>query len=712
MENDKPKMMRPVPPFVKFVCANVPMVFDDSLSYYEALCALWKYIQGCVDVINNNALLEEEFIEKFKELKSYVDNYFDNLDVQEEINNKLDEMAESGVLQDIIVAYLNATIKVIFPLYKAEGTDTLGDCTIVKTANKSIMVDCYVNNADCYSGITEALYQNGISHLDYFILTHYHTDHYGNLSRLIAGNYITPDTTVILPRAVVNDLIVQTGSEIKQMLEDAGIAWTEADNQSLTIDSATLNIYNGSAADYAYYDENEVADYNNYSLCIEVLFNNRKILLTGDCLTTACEYIAPRYLHSNYDVIKDNHHSFCGYSSVYANTVNPDYVVCPTSVGMINTNIGWRGSLIKAWAEMTKNIYVVGVQPETLVLTVGINGVNVNKGAIANIDFGSMATFQYYLDSTTTSERRDGSRSFPFKTLSEANALMSKHSTADVILNIINLDTLDKEVRFTNYDRLTINFDNQPITRTLLFSNINKMSISNLNLTTSYVKFENCKGKVTNITASSSVENQVILQYSDIFLTGDLTSTNATNSFVFFERSNIFLEIDSLDYTQYSEDARALMIYESDIRFAPTTEGILAAYKPTSVLTFYTQIRYLNKTDKICTLFTHTTEGNQDTVDLSELVTDFRSILVTLKNNDGYFTTIEIPRGETKAIAAFPLPSGSRDTIYFNLSTVVIDTGNKQMHLGRGCQFTIATSGTTVQQSYNVTLMKVVGLPF
>lgn len=102
MENDKPKMMKPVPPFVKFVCANVPMVFDDSLSYYEALCALWKYIQDCVDVINNNALLEEEFIEKFKELKSYVENYFDNLDVQEEINNKLDDMVEDGSFARIL----------------------------------------------------------------------------------------------------------------------------------------------------------------------------------------------------------------------------------------------------------------------------------------------------------------------------------------------------------------------------------------------------------------------------------------------------------------------------------------------------------------------------------------------------------------------------------------------------------------------------------
>lgn len=50
----------------------------------------------------------EEYIAKFVELKDFVDNYFDNLDVQEEINNKLDDMAEQGVLADIISEYLNS----------------------------------------------------------------------------------------------------------------------------------------------------------------------------------------------------------------------------------------------------------------------------------------------------------------------------------------------------------------------------------------------------------------------------------------------------------------------------------------------------------------------------------------------------------------------------------------------------------------------------
>ena len=107
--NDKPEKMPPVPPFVRFVASAVPMVFDNSLSYYEALCALWKYIQDMSDVVNNNATLEEEFIDKVNELETYVNTYFDNLDVQQEINNKLDAMADAGTLADIISQYLDST---------------------------------------------------------------------------------------------------------------------------------------------------------------------------------------------------------------------------------------------------------------------------------------------------------------------------------------------------------------------------------------------------------------------------------------------------------------------------------------------------------------------------------------------------------------------------------------------------------------------------
>lgn len=135
--NDNPQKMPPVPPFVRFVASAVPMVFDNSLSYYEALCALWKYIQSMTDVINNNATLEEEYIEKFNELKSFVDSYFDNLDVQDEINNKLDEMAESGVLADIMATYAQTKVDYFY----IGSTSTSADIISAFASPKSKVIE-------------------------------------------------------------------------------------------------------------------------------------------------------------------------------------------------------------------------------------------------------------------------------------------------------------------------------------------------------------------------------------------------------------------------------------------------------------------------------------------------------------------------------------------------------------------------------------------
>lgn len=91
----------------RFWCQHVlPLVYDDSLSYYELLCKVVNYLN---DVISNVDAIHDEMlntIEMFNQLKDYVDNYFKNLDVQDEINNKLDDMAEDGTLERIIGDYL------------------------------------------------------------------------------------------------------------------------------------------------------------------------------------------------------------------------------------------------------------------------------------------------------------------------------------------------------------------------------------------------------------------------------------------------------------------------------------------------------------------------------------------------------------------------------------------------------------------------------
>ena len=79
----------------RFWCQKVlPLVYDDSLSYYELLCKVVEYLNNTISDVN-------KLSEGFQKLYNYVHDYFKNLDVQDEINNKLDEMVTSGEFEKI-----------------------------------------------------------------------------------------------------------------------------------------------------------------------------------------------------------------------------------------------------------------------------------------------------------------------------------------------------------------------------------------------------------------------------------------------------------------------------------------------------------------------------------------------------------------------------------------------------------------------------------
>ena len=88
--------------FTNYIYKAIPLAFDESMSYYETLCGVLSLLKTQEEVVNNNADL-------LAELELYVQNYFKNLDVQTEINNKLDEMAENGQLTNIIAQYLQVS---------------------------------------------------------------------------------------------------------------------------------------------------------------------------------------------------------------------------------------------------------------------------------------------------------------------------------------------------------------------------------------------------------------------------------------------------------------------------------------------------------------------------------------------------------------------------------------------------------------------------
>lgn len=102
-----------LPPWVE--TGLQPAFYDkESGSVLQQTARMYAKVNQLIRMFNclskETKEIVEEYILKFTELKDFVDDYFDNLDVQDEINNKLDEMVEAGTLQEIITAYIQANV--------------------------------------------------------------------------------------------------------------------------------------------------------------------------------------------------------------------------------------------------------------------------------------------------------------------------------------------------------------------------------------------------------------------------------------------------------------------------------------------------------------------------------------------------------------------------------------------------------------------------
>lgn len=97
------------------VVANVrgiPYDFNGTLSLENKFVVLFKTVKEMFDA-------QDAIVKSYKELYEFVNNYFSNLDVQEEVNNKLQSMLDDGTLFNYLQKY--------FPYVCPEWFGAIGD---------------------------------------------------------------------------------------------------------------------------------------------------------------------------------------------------------------------------------------------------------------------------------------------------------------------------------------------------------------------------------------------------------------------------------------------------------------------------------------------------------------------------------------------------------------------------------------------------------
>lgn len=146
---------KPLSPFQLFVKSNFPFIEAtyESLDNYGLYCKVVEYLNN---VIENENTVEDNvtsLYNAFVSLNAYVSDYFDNLDVQNEINEKLDNMVRTGELQHLLdlqyndlKSEVNAQIDVI-----ENQVTSLASGSPIAVTSTSQMTDhtkIYVNTTD------------------------------------------------------------------------------------------------------------------------------------------------------------------------------------------------------------------------------------------------------------------------------------------------------------------------------------------------------------------------------------------------------------------------------------------------------------------------------------------------------------------------------------------------------------------------------------
>lgn len=328
--------MNDLRPF-RFWCQKVlPLVYDDSLSYYELLCKVVDYLNKTMENVNSLSENFDELQSAFNTLKNYVNDYFKNLDVQEEINKKLDEMAINGYFDNLISKYLAKSIPL--PI----------DYTYIKNANVNDIIRNHLsfnNNIE----LTENLNLNELYCRDGII------SNFG-ISVINETNYTTvvdkKDNTITI--ADVDKFTV--GDKIR-IGDDEFIFATisEINNNILTLDT---NIYievgnvvtkltNNVVLENLTFNNMSITISNNVAQIKNCTFNNCVVKLTGgifyveNCVFNKTNTL---YFKTGKSLINNNHYNSC-YKSIE----------CQLSFENKITN-----NIINGFS--TSNLYAIGIE--------------------------------------------------------------------------------------------------------------------------------------------------------------------------------------------------------------------------------------------------------------------------------------------------------------------------------------------------------------
>jgi beta-lactamase superfamily II metal-dependent hydrolase len=358
-------------------------------------------------------------------MESYVDDWLDS-----------HPEATTTVQDGAITTDKLANAEFIFPK-KWTGARS-GDASIIKYQGKVVLIDCH--RADAYTQFKQMLVDNDVEHIDYFILTHYHADHYGNIGNLIEDNYIDGNTVIYLPPDGTYLTALNwntTASAIKGVITGAGLTYVNAtESTKININQLQITFCNCDA-DYFATIVGTYTNQNDYSIINLVEFGDKKALFSGDNMGIGLmRALNTGFVTGFVDLYKVEHHGInhsahranelASFNSLCAkkliDTITPTYAVQISGTENDEQNEYNRNFTTVYLKECGAKLFASHISNDYIKLRSTMTDMEVVAGNEVVQQSNFFTSINVYVDINTVDAVQDGSEEHPFKELSQAIA--------------------------------------------------------------------------------------------------------------------------------------------------------------------------------------------------------------------------------------------------------------------------------------------------
>lgn len=673
------------------------------------------------ELSEETATTVNDYISRFTELYDYVHDYFDNLDVQEEVNNKLDAMAEDGSLAEA----LNKRAKLELSFMKQ--TLKTGDMSLLTCGGKSLMIDTH--HAEEYDILKGLLEEKEITHLDYVVITHYHADHYGNFENLFTDGYIDKETQLFMPAETTTfGTVINEGyEEIKNFCIHHELQYfvpTEKEVYELGPDWI-ISFFNCDADIMDNLPEYSSKDGNDTSMVAFVQYKNTKMLFTADARPEVLKRCYDNDFHvEKINFYKIEHHGInTGTAGQYLTALNPDYAV--QSGGLTAFSLGEysRGQTTEILKGYGCKVFPTFQQTDYITLSSYGDNIFTEEGRAGSYT-EAVIERNIYVDADYDGLQQDGTMAHPFKSISQA--ISDTHYDQYYHTNIYVADgrygyELDSYPITSRYN--CINVENQTG-----FITIQSQSGDATGVILNGVYAEGCNLTLYRISVDCTNHNDgVYARNASVTLNQVNLMTESGNSVahngVYGNNSKIYCESCNFDNATTAISAN----YGSYINLKNNTFGsdvttVKALAYGCNINEYgntYTEdtlkiADYINgcQSYSVVNLYTNeTTEFSSSSFSLNYNTTDFDAIWLQYEDNQGTVESTMLPAMYTHWATLKTVNSTSATSITINATAIQIKT--KTLSYKASNTVVIANGATpTVNNTRSICVTHVYGLVF